>query len=169
MHGIFFGNNAAELVIEKWKYGYVFIGNYVNEKTINYISKYMLKDDINNREFTGKVLTSAGMGKQYFERGDWKFNRYNGKYVRKTVATRKYLIARRKALRKYWRKCRPNGRRVGTRVNCAAKAFGLKHHFPRHLAWSRCILRVNCSRLVAVDGLNQCLSGVLQPHRRPVS
>ena len=29
-----------------------------NEKTINYISKYMLKDDLNNREFTGKVLTS---------------------------------------------------------------------------------------------------------------
>ena len=61
---------AAELVIEKWKYGYVFIGNFVNEKTINYISKYMLKDDLNNREFIGKVLTSAGMGKQYFERGD---------------------------------------------------------------------------------------------------
>ena len=52
---------------EKWKYGYVFIGNFVNEKTINYISKYMLKDDLNNREFTGKVLTSAGMGKQYSE------------------------------------------------------------------------------------------------------
>ena len=44
LHGIFFGNQAAELVIEKWKYGYVFIGNFVNEKTINYISKYMLKD-----------------------------------------------------------------------------------------------------------------------------
>ena len=29
----------------------------------------MLEDDLNNREFTGKVLTSAGMGKQYFERG----------------------------------------------------------------------------------------------------
>ena len=82
LHGIFFGNQAAELVIEKWKYGYVFIGNYVNEKTINYISKYMLKDDLNNREFTGKVLTSAGMGKQYFERGDWKFNKYNGENTR---------------------------------------------------------------------------------------
>ena len=78
LHGIFFGDKAAELVIEKWKYGYVFIGTFVNEKTINYISKYMLKDDLNNREFTGKVLTSAGMGRKYFERGDWKFNRYNG-------------------------------------------------------------------------------------------
>ena len=59
LHGIFFGDKAAELVIEKWEYEYVFIGNFVNEKTINYISKYMLKDDLNNREFTGKVLTSA--------------------------------------------------------------------------------------------------------------
>ena len=42
----------------------------------------MLKDDLNNREFTGKVLTSAGMGKQYFERGDWKFNKYDGKNTR---------------------------------------------------------------------------------------
>ena len=42
----------------------------------------MLKDDLNNREFTGKVLTSAGMGKQYFERGDWKFNKYNGENTR---------------------------------------------------------------------------------------
>ena len=75
LHGIFFGDNAAELALEKWKYGYIFIGSFVNERTINYISKYMLKDDLNNREFTGKVLTSAGMGKQYFERGDWKFNK----------------------------------------------------------------------------------------------
>ena len=58
LHGIFFGNQAAELAIEKWRYGYVFIGSFVNEKTINYISKYMLKDDLNNREFTGKVFIS---------------------------------------------------------------------------------------------------------------
>ena len=87
LHGIFFGNQAAELVMEKWRYGYVFIGNFVNEKTINYISKYMLKDDLNNREFTGKVLTSAGMGKQYFERGDWKFNKYNGKSLKHWCVT----------------------------------------------------------------------------------
>ena len=68
LHGILFGNNASELVIEKWKYGYVFIGNFVNEKTINYISKYMLKDDLNNREFTFPV--------------NWKFNKYNGKNTR---------------------------------------------------------------------------------------
>ena len=44
----------------------------------------MLKDDLNNREFTGKVLTSAGMGKQYFERGDWKFNKYNGENTKRS-------------------------------------------------------------------------------------
>lgn len=88
LHGIFFGENAVQLVIEKWKYGYVFIGTFVNERTINYITKYMLKDDINNREFSGKVLTSAGIGAKYFKREDWKFNKYRGE------DTREYYVFR---------------------------------------------------------------------------
>jgi hypothetical protein len=88
LHGIFFGENTVQLIIEKWKYGYVFIGTFVNERTINYITKYMLKDDINNREFSGKVLTSPGIGSKYFERDDWKFNKYRGE------DTREYYIFR---------------------------------------------------------------------------
>lgn len=88
LHGIFFGENAVQLIIEKWKYGYVFVGTYVNERTINYITKYMLKDDINNREFSGKVLTSPGIGAKYFEREDWRFNRYRGE------DTREYYVFR---------------------------------------------------------------------------
>lgn len=88
LHGIFFGENAVQLIIEKWNYGYVFIGTFVNERTINYITKYMLKDDINNREFSGKVLTSPGIGAKYFEREDWKFNRYRGE------DTREYYVFR---------------------------------------------------------------------------
>lgn len=88
LHGIFFGEDAVQLIIEKWKYGYVFIGTFVNERTINYITKYMLKDDINNREFSGKVLTSPGIGARYFEREDWKFNRYRGE------DTREYYVFR---------------------------------------------------------------------------
>ena len=42
----------------------------------------MLKDDINNREFSGKVLASPGIGSKYFERDDWKFNRYRGEDTR---------------------------------------------------------------------------------------
>lgn len=100
LHGIFFGEDAVQLIIEKWKYGYVFIGTFVNERTINYITKYMLKDDINNREFSGKVLTSPGIGARYFEREDWKFNRYRGE------DTREYYVFRNGAkamLPKYYR------------------------------------------------------------------
>ena len=43
LHGIFFGDKAAELVIEKWEYGYVFIGNYVNEKNDQLYQKIYVK------------------------------------------------------------------------------------------------------------------------------
>jgi hypothetical protein len=36
----------------------------------------VLKDDINNRHFTGKILTSPGIGARYFERDDWKNCKY---------------------------------------------------------------------------------------------
>ena len=39
-----------------WKYGFIFIGQYVTEKTINYITKYMYKKDEKHPTFTGKVL-----------------------------------------------------------------------------------------------------------------
>lgn len=76
LHGITFGKGSAEKFIENWKYGFTFIGNYVSERTINYITKYVLKDDINNRHFTGKILTSQGIGAKYFEREDWKNCKY---------------------------------------------------------------------------------------------
>ena len=97
------------MVIEKWKYGYVFIGNFVNEKTINYIGKYMLKDDLNNREFTGKVLTSAGMGKQnfvnektinyiskYMLKDDLNNREFTGKVLTSPIVTGKTILRKRR-------------------------------------------------------------------------
>ena len=46
---------------ESYKYGITFTGYFVNEKTINYITKYMLKIDEKHPKFRGKVLCSAGM------------------------------------------------------------------------------------------------------------
>ena len=40
------------------------------KKTINYITKYMLKVDVDHKNFRGKVLCSAGLGKGYTERPD---------------------------------------------------------------------------------------------------
>ena len=88
LHGIFFGDNAPDSIIKHWKYGFVFIGTFVSERTINYITKYMLKDDIKHREFTGKVFTSAGIGSGYFERSDWKNNVYEKGSTKETYVYR---------------------------------------------------------------------------------
>ena len=38
LHGIVWGIGTDQLIREKWNYGITFTGNYVNEKTINYIT-----------------------------------------------------------------------------------------------------------------------------------
>ena len=45
----------------------IWIGQYTNEKTINYIMKYITKVDEDHKGFKAVILTSAGIGKQYTE------------------------------------------------------------------------------------------------------
>ena len=61
---------------EKWQYGKVWIGEYVNEKTINYIVKYVNKVDEKHKEYTSKIYTSKGIGRNYTKRSDIKRNEY---------------------------------------------------------------------------------------------
>ena len=58
------------------KYGITFTRYFVNEKTINYITKYMLKIDEKHPKFRGKVLCSAGIGSGYLKREDAKRHVY---------------------------------------------------------------------------------------------
>ena len=81
LHGIIWSKDAEE-IIDKWKYGHVYIGTYCNEKTINYITKYVLKTDEKHKEFTGKVLSSKGIGKNYINSYAAKQNRYKDKNTR---------------------------------------------------------------------------------------
>ena len=77
MHGIIFTNNPKE--IERiWGYGKVWIGEYVNEKTINYIIKYIHKQDEQHKDYIPKVLTSKGIGNNYIKREGQK-NKYKDK------------------------------------------------------------------------------------------
>ena len=101
LHGITFGKDSAEKFIENWKYGFVFVGSYVSEKTINYITKYILKDDLNNRHFTGKILTSSGIGAKFLERDDWKNCKY--KENDETNETYRFRNGIKRALPKYYR------------------------------------------------------------------
>ena len=41
IHGVLWGVGLESLIRETWKYGFIFIGQYVTEKTINYITKYI--------------------------------------------------------------------------------------------------------------------------------
>lgn len=93
MHGIIWTNENAKTINEIWKYGFTWVGDkenegYVNEKTINYIVKYVNKTDEKHKEYNSKILTSAGIGKKYIERPDSKKNIYKGKDTKETYTTR---------------------------------------------------------------------------------
>lgn len=74
LHGIFYAPNGMtqfkliNILRNNWIDGYCYNGKYCNEKTINYVSKYMTKKDMDNPEYTGKVLCSPGLGAGYIKR-----------------------------------------------------------------------------------------------------
>lgn len=102
LHGIIWinkykHNNAIKTQYEKqqieditkiWKYGYVYIGDYVNETTVNYCVKYVTKTDIKHKEYNAKILTSAGIGSNYINRQDAERNKYKPKETKETYTTR---------------------------------------------------------------------------------
>ena len=69
MHGIVWTDEVKDIK-EIWKYGKVWIGDYVSAKTINYIVKYVNKVDEKHKTYNSKIFTSKGIGKQYMERRD---------------------------------------------------------------------------------------------------
>lgn len=82
LHGIIFTNKVEEIK-KLWRYGNVWIGQYVNQKTINYITKYLTKTDLKHKEYRPKVLTSKGIGSYYIIRNEnSKRNKYNKEKTR---------------------------------------------------------------------------------------
>lgn len=76
LHGIVWGIGTDKLITNKWNYGITFTGFFVNEKTIQYITKYMTKIDEQHKDFIGKVLCSKGIGAGYIKRDDAKKHTY---------------------------------------------------------------------------------------------
>lgn len=74
IHGIMWC--SASDIEKYWKYGYIYIGRFVNEQTILYITKYMLKYTTIDKNFEPKVLCSKGIGIHYLDRLDSKRNSY---------------------------------------------------------------------------------------------
>lgn len=78
-HGIIFSDKPLEFKqIRKtkdsydcewkyWRYGFVNVGTYVSERTINYLMKYVTKVDTDHKNFIGYIFCSPGLGKTWLE------------------------------------------------------------------------------------------------------
>ena len=66
LHGILWGDK--EKIAKHWKYGYIDFGQYVNEKSVNYIVKYITKLDPDHKGYKPIILCSKGIGKIYIEK-----------------------------------------------------------------------------------------------------
>lgn len=100
MHGIVWTDEPKEEIKKQWGYGYTWEGDYVNERTVNYIIKYVHKQDKDHKEYRPKVLASKGIGKAYTERIEAEGNKYNGEDTREYYRTRS---GKKVALPVYWR------------------------------------------------------------------
>lgn len=88
LHGILFTPEGVETIEKIWKYGNIWIGEYVNEQTINYIVKYIHKTDSDHKYYTPIILTSPGIGKGYMKRQDSKRNTFKDEDTNTMYKTR---------------------------------------------------------------------------------
>ena len=101
LHGIFFGQRSAELIKKHWKYGFSFIGDYCNSRSVNYMTKYMLKVDTKHPTFKQIVLASPGIGAGYMQRSDYLWQKQNYKDI--NVPTYTFRNGTKMTMPKYYR------------------------------------------------------------------
>ncbi|AXH78073.1 MAG: replication initiator protein [Microviridae sp.] len=92
IHGIIWTDEELQTVKEIWKYGYIWPRyswkeSYVNDRTINYITKYVNKQDQINKNYKPIILNSAGIGINYIYSKAATRNKYNGKETDETYKT----------------------------------------------------------------------------------
>ena len=78
LHGIIWTTETKDTIAEIWQYGFIWIGQYVNERTINYITKYVTKLDEKHKTYESKVLTSPGIGENFTNTYNATLNEFNG-------------------------------------------------------------------------------------------
>lgn len=78
LHGIIYTDKKEEIK-KIWQYGIVHIGEYVNEKTISYIIKYVTKTDFEHKGYVPKIMTSPGIGRKYISTSRAEQNKYKEK------------------------------------------------------------------------------------------
>ena len=75
LHGFLF-TDQTEDVKKIWGNGFVYIGEYVNQRTVNYCVKYVQKQDEKHKDFQQIILTSPGIGRDYTKTMDFKKNTF---------------------------------------------------------------------------------------------
>lgn len=75
LHGIIFTDKKYDIE-RKWQNGFVYLGDYVSQRTINYIIKYIYKQDEENKDFRPKIMASPGIGENYEKTINGKLNKY---------------------------------------------------------------------------------------------
>ena len=106
LHGIVWTDKDINEIRNTWKYGHIWptieqqANNYVNERTVNYIIKYITKQDADHKHYKSIILTSAGIGSNYINRYDSKKNEYNEGNTNETYRTR---TGHKIAMPTYWR------------------------------------------------------------------
>lgn len=94
LHGILWTQfNNTELT-ELWQYGYIWTGydkkpTYINEATVNYITKYITKTDLHNKYYKPKILCSKGIGKAFINTPANQLNKYKKEHTNETYRTSK--------------------------------------------------------------------------------
>lgn len=74
LHGLIWNEDGVnnkdtiEAIEKTWQYGNVYCGEYVNERTFNYITKYITKLDTFHKGYRQKILASKKIGAGYLER-----------------------------------------------------------------------------------------------------
>ena len=84
LHGILFTGADANTIRNLWSYGFSYIGQYCNQKTINYVVKYVTKPDTEHPEYQPVILCSPGIGKNYLSKSDAINNRYKDSETNET-------------------------------------------------------------------------------------
>ncbi len=124
IHGFLWTNATNEFIAERWKNGNVQIGEkkyfldekgkitgktnqdgdeYVNAKSVNYITKYISKIDKDHKYYKAKMYVSNGIGRDYINEVTKKLHRYRGVHGGDTIEGYRLADGRTMALPKYYK------------------------------------------------------------------
>jgi len=84
LHGILWTDEQYGTIANIWQYGYIWpkpsstIKTYVNERTVNYLIKYISKQDLDHPNYKSRILCSPGIGANYLNKYQSQLNKYNG-------------------------------------------------------------------------------------------